>query len=126
MADTLEAWLSTPYPGYNPNDAPAISAVLEALVAGEDPPRVNVARVGERLLPSGTPGARVGEITGYHVWYCCARYGRAIPVHVTATGELFEAPFDAFSCLANPPWNPNNSSDGWRETYNAALAALVP
>lgn len=133
MADTLEDWLSTPHPGANANDAPAIASVLAALVANASPPRVEVARSQDgRLCVRGRPGARVGEITGYHVWYCCARYGRAVPVREwptssgsVGTPKLYDAPFTEFSCLANPPWNPNGPSDGWREIYDAALAALT-
>lgn len=133
MADLL-------FPIFNPNDAPAISAVLALLLAGEEPPRVDVTRVhskwldrdpytGGRLWIRGACRAGPGQITGHHVWYTCARYGRAIPVREEniTTGEVtfYDAPFDEFSCVANPPHDLNSLGDGWREAYDAALATLT-
>jgi hypothetical protein len=88
--------MSLVYPIYNPNDAPAIHTVLATLILGGDPPRVDVTRVHDpgngkrpwldrppydgRLFVRGKCRAGVGDTTGFHVWYCCARYGRTIPV----------------------------------------------
>lgn len=127
-----------------PDDALAITAVLEMLLANEEPPRVDVTRVrsdwlnrppypnGRLLVRGGTRSGPGGEPSGFVVWYCCARYGRPVPVREWAmsVGEgtpiLRDAPYDELSCLGNPPWRPNDSQDGWRETYDTALAALTP
>lgn len=136
------------FPAYNPNDTAAISAVLASLVANEEPPRVDVSCVQDsdgreeawlnrppypngRLLIRGKCRAGIGEVTGFHVAYCCARFGRQVPVAIWAltvgegTPELRDAPFDEFSCInPNPPHSINSDGDGWREIFDTALAAL--
>jgi hypothetical protein len=83
-----------------------------------------------RLLVRGKCRPGVGDVLGYQVWYCCARYGRSIPVRDwgmsvgVGSPELYDAPFDEFSCVANPPYNLNSAGDGLRAAYDAALAAL--
>jgi hypothetical protein len=123
--------MSDLYPGYNPNDAPAIYAVLTALIADVDPPRADVARVdGGRLFLRGKCWADAGEHTGYHIWYCCFRLGRTVPVRELGPfGSLVgfgEAPAESFSCLPGPPqYRPGGALDGWREAYDTAYAALT-
>lgn len=140
--------MSLLFPAFNPNDAAAISGLLATLLAGGVPPRVDVSRChskwlerepypGGRLFIRGKCRAGVGETTGYHVWYCCARYGRTVPVReyeeVWGVGptQLYEAPFREFSCSsgaaggANPPYDLGSAGDGWRAAYDTALAALT-
>jgi len=142
------------FPIYNPNDAPAITAVLATLLAGGVPPRVDVSRVhdtdgseepwldrepypGGRLLIRGKCRAGVGETTGHISWYCCARFGRAVPVreYLEAWGvgptQDYDASFREFSCSsgtaggANSPYDLNTPGDGWRQAYDDAYAALA-
>lgn len=136
------------FPHYNPNDLPAISSVLALLLASAEPPRVDVSRgrskwldrppyPGGRLFIRGRCSARAGDITGYHVWYCCARFGRTVPVREwdisvgSGTPSLYDAPFTEFTCSSgpaggtNPPHDLNSAGDGWRDAYDTALAALA-
>lgn len=140
--------MSLVFPAYNPYDADAIHTVLASLVASTTPPRVDVTRghskwldrlpyTAGRLCIRGKCRAGVGDITGFHVWYCCARYGRAVPVREwsesvgVGSPVLYDAPFREFSCSAgaaggtNPPYGLNSAGDGWRAAYDAALAALT-
>lgn len=123
-----------PFPAYNPNDAPAIYAALAALIANVDPPRVDVSRIWDgRLWVRGSCQSHAGEIIGYHVWYCCRRLGRAVPVNEwSSLGAVgvgsplqYDAPWETFSCVPNEPY-PFGQIDGWRAAYDAAYAALVP
>jgi hypothetical protein len=132
-----------PYRVY-PNDAAAISAVLATLIAGGEPPRIDVGRghsewldrppyPNGRLLIRGSTRSGAGGTppSAFVVWYCCARYGRAIPVAEWAysvgegTPVLYNASYDQFSCLGNPPYNLNSMGDGWRQAYDDAYAALT-
>lgn len=139
--------MSDLYPGFNANDEPAIYAVLAALLANPDPPRAVVDRVdlgpsgmpyaevassfGYRLGLRGTPHTDVGQHTGYHVWYCCVRLNRTVPVHERSFfgggSADYEAPWEQFSCIAgDPQYRPGGTLDRWRDLYDAAYAALVP
>jgi hypothetical protein len=130
-----------PYQVYA-NDAAAIHDVLAELIAGNAPSRVDVSRVHSawldrppypsgRLFVRGSVRSGLGVPSGFVIWYCCARYGRPVPVREwgasvgLGTPVLWDAPADQFSCLANPPWNPNGTEDGWKATYDAALDDLT-
>lgn len=125
------------------NDAAAMTTVLALLIANAATPRVDVSRVHSewldrppypdgRLLIRGSTRSGPGGTppSGFVTWYCCARYGRAIPVREWAysVGEgapvLYDASYDQFSCVVNPPYALNSGGDGWRAAYDAALAAL--
>lgn len=80
-----------PYPAIY-DDVP-IRSVLATLIAGGEPPRVKALRVhsdfldrppypqGRLFLPNAKSARRPGHPpTDAHIWYCCARYGRAVPV----------------------------------------------
>lgn len=125
--------MSDLYPAYNANDAPALYAVLAALLANtEPPPRADVVRIPDgRLFQRGKCHTDLGEHTGYHVWYCCVRLGRTVPVHDrSATGGVgsadYDAPWDQFSCIpGDPQYRPGGASDRWRDLYDDAYAALT-
>lgn len=114
-----------------------IFGIVADLVAGRVPPRIDVTRVsGSRLFLLGSPGGGRNPdgspmIVGYHVWYCCVRFGRpTVPVRelapvTRAVVQDFEAPVGAFTCRANPPGHPGGSDDNHGETYDEALAACA-
>ena len=124
------------------NDAAAISAVLATVLAGGEPPRVDVSRVNSewlnrppyvagRLLIRGSTRSEAGGVpSGFVTWYVCLRRNRVVPVSEWAysVGEgmpvLYDAPADMFSCVTNPPYASGSSGDGWAAAYDAALAAL--